>query len=214
MTGPDEFGGGVATFNARSGIVTLTKADVTATGLAAGDVDAQPADAYANYLAARASSPVSTGPRTEIGVSSVTAGSGTENGALAICAAAGTYTKIRFCTGATITALTKVLIGVFDNTGTPVTDTGDISGTVTAPNTLYDNINLSAPVTLTLGQALFLAATAVGTTFTVTGIALRAQAIGALAPIIARSRSGYVSGSMLALTSPSGSIMPWIELVP
>jgi hypothetical protein len=156
------------------------------------------------------SSDVSTMARAD--ANSQTATSGLVYAARVTCRAAGTYTKIRFATGSTGSAVTQMRAGVWDTSSVRLKETADLSGSF-AQNTLYDNVALDASITLAFGDEVFLGVTIVGTSPSISGKAVPASAITALTPVVGRSASGYASGDLPDLTTNTARL-PWVELVP
>jgi hypothetical protein len=145
--------------------------------------------------------------------------SGAAYGGLAYNKIAQTYNHIRFCTGITApSTLSSVVLGVTDSSGNELATTADIHTTVTTANTVYDNIALSAGITLTLNEVVYLGIAWAGTTLNVLALSTRTASLMSLSQLthnLTRSASGYGTGALPTLTSSGlSSVIPWIELVP
>jgi len=142
--------------------------------------------------------------------------SGTVYGAIAFAMKAGTYNSIRFCTGGTAaSALTDVRLGVWNSAGVLLGSTGNVSGSITAGlNTLFE-LALTAGVTLTENQQIYL-----GLGWTGTALSMRVAAmVGALVGTrtgraigLSKTASGYAGGALPALGAGTSGIFPWMEL--
>jgi hypothetical protein len=168
----------------------------------------------------RRSSDVSTMVAGADGIATQTPTAGALTGAVALVLKAGTYTKIRFATGGTITAITDVRLGVYSSARAKLAETDNLLNiplTITA-NTLYDNIPLLSSVTLTYDQVVYLAVGNVGTTFTFLGQSDALSGISTLAPPGGVQRvvqSTWAGGTLPSTIATAGSSrVPWIELIP
>lgn len=135
---------------------------------------------------------------------------------------AGTYGNLLIHTGSTAPAgITALQASVWDGSNSLITSTADLSGTVVAANTLY-KVPLSASVTTTLDEELYLGISVVGTTLFLIGLAGRSPSLwsqpglatgGQGAKVLCKGGAAtYVSGSVPALTGTTGN-MPWVALV-
>lgn len=168
------------------------------------------------------SSDCSTVPRELLSVAVGAPASGSIIFARAVCVKNGAFTKIRFATGSTTpSGLTQVRLGVWTPAaGAKQAETADLSATITAANTLYDNLALGSTVNLTLGQAVYLGIVFVGTTppnlrgASQSGNGVPGSSINALAPRLSGLQTGYASGALPDITSITDAAnVPWIELV-
>jgi hypothetical protein len=191
------------TVNAGTGDVTVT-GDLNVTGnISASNVF--------DEFELRRSSNVSSLSRL-MGASNLALTSGTVYGILAYAKTAGSFTKIRFMTGTTVTAVTEVRLGVYNSANVLLAETANLSGTVTTGATLYDNLALGSTVVTTVGQQLYLAIAYTGTTLNVRGSAIGAGMSG-LAPVLAKT-TAYAGGGLPGLGSSATGNVVWIELVP
>ena len=160
----------------------------------------------------RRSSNVSTMSRlTASGSPNLT--TGTLYGVLAYAKTAGTFTKIRFATGTVApSGLTDLRLGVYNSSNVLLASTANISSTVTAASTLYDNLALGNSVTTTVGEQLYLAIAFTGTGLSVKGSTLTAGMSG-LSPVLAKT-TAYAGGALPGLGSGATGNVVWIELVP
>jgi hypothetical protein len=159
------------------------------------------------------SSEVGTMPRL-LAQSAVTLTSGTTYGSVAFARTAGRFTKIRFATGGAGSGVTDLRAGVWNASGTKLTETADLSGSF-ATNTLFDNQALGGTVTVAEGDQIFLGIGSVAST----AISVRgAAALGvvlAVSPALGRAASGLTAGAVLPnLTGSAGGLAPWVELIP
>lgn len=159
-----------------------------------------------------ASASVSTLPRQQVGTSSGTISSGWNLAARARVTETKTYTKVRFCTGTTAPAgLTDFRGGVWDASYNPLATTANSIAIVTAASTVYE-LDLAAGLALTEGQHVFVGFAVLGTTpGTYRGNA-SFSGINNLEPAIARARTGWTGGDLLAITTATSAI-PWFELI-
>ena len=183
---------------------------------AVGGTDRLTALDIGEFFASRSSSYLGTLNRL-LASASVTVTSGVVYGALAIERIGKTYTKVRFCTGSTVTSPTKVNIGMHDSSGVRLTDTGDISATVVTTNTVYDNIALGASQAVAKDASVFLSVANVSGGFSVAGLSFRTSgqlgAVG-IGPNLVRSVTGYTTGNVPTLTSAGATaVFPWIEAI-
>jgi hypothetical protein len=165
----------------------------------------------------RRSSNVSTMNRMLATANNLTLNAGTVYGVLAYAKTSGTFTKIRFATGGTtgttISNATEMRLGVYNAANTLLSETANIAGTVTLTGTLYDNLALTTPVTVTAGQQLYLAFAFTGTgTINGRGSSMLSSMAG-LTPTIAKT-TAYPGGSLPGLGSAATGNVLWIELVP
>jgi hypothetical protein len=191
------------TVNAGTGDVTVT-GDLNVTGnISANNVF--------DEFELRRSSDVSTLSRM-LSTSNLALTTGTVYGVLAYAKTAGTFTRIRFMTGTTVTAVTEVRLGVYNSANLLLSSTANLSATVTTGSTLYDNLLLDTAVTTTVGQLLYLAVAYTGTTLNVRGAAVGSPLAG-LAPVLAKT-TAYAGGALPSLGSSATGNVAWIELVP
>lgn len=196
--------------NTDSFVVNAGTGDVTVTGNlnVSGTISA---NNFFDELELRRSSNVSTLNRVMAG-SNLAPSAGTVYGVLAYAKTAGTFTRIRFCTGTTVTALTEVRLGVYNASNVLLASTANVSATVSAASTLYDDIPLDTPVTTTVGQQLYLALAYTGTALNTRGTVVTGGMAG-LAPQLVKT-TAYSGGVLPALGSGVSSNLIWIELVP
>lgn len=200
--------------NTDSFVVNAGTGDVTVTGNlnVSGTVTA---NNFFDEFELRRSSNVSSMSRM-IASSNLTITSGTVYGVLAYAKTAGTFTKIRFATAGSTTpsGLTDVRLGVYNSSNVLMASTANLSSTVTASSTLYDNLALGTPVTTTAGQQLYLAIAFVGTTVPQVKGANPISGMSGLTPVLAKTSSGYTGGTLPSLGSAATGNVVWIELVP
>jgi hypothetical protein len=134
---------------------------------------------------------------------------------LAVVRTAGVYTKIRFATGATVTALTDVRAGVWNSSGVKLGETAESHAIVTSAVKTYELALLEA-VKITLGQRVYLGVGGVGTTLTTCGINFVSSTVIGGSPSLFASKSGWKTGEVLPnLTVPNNQgHYPWVELLP
>lgn len=133
-------------------------------------------------------------------------------GVLAYAKTAGTFTKIRFATASGTQSATDLRLGVYNAANTLIASTANLSATVTSASTLYDNLDLDTPVTVTAGQQIWLAIAYTGASIAVRGVGLT-TGMPALSPVIAKT-TAYAGGTLPGLGSGNTQQVPWIELVP
>ncbi|HSE61500.1 MAG TPA: hypothetical protein VLA88_04365 [Candidatus Saccharimonadales bacterium] len=133
-------------------------------------------------------------------------------GAIAYAKTGGTFTKIRFATASGTQSATDLRLGVYNSANTLLASTVNLSGTVTAASTLYDNLALDTSVIVTAGQQLWLAIGYTGTSLSVRGVSLTTGMPG-LSPVISKA-TAYAGGTLPSLGSGNTQQIPWIELVP
>ena len=162
----------------------------------------------------RRSSNVSTMSRL-LASTNLTLTSGNVYGTLAFAKTAGSFTKIRFATGSgTFPTLTDLRICVYNSSNTLIASTANLTGTVTANSTLYDNLALDNTVTTSVGQQFYLAVAVTCTVnpFPIKGAGLTTGMPG-LSPVIAKT-TAYAGGTPPSLGSGNTDKVLWIELVP
>lgn len=169
-------------------------------------------DAENTFWARRRSSNVSTLPRLS---TPQTGGlvAGSVYASPAWCELAGAYTKIRIPV-ATATAPTYVKAGVWDDSGTLVTETADFKGSLSANADI--EVALGATVTLALDDKIWLGLGQVGTgpTFRCFAPGSASAELG-LAPALSKSNTGFTNGSTLpSLTTTPQDRVFRLELVP
>lgn len=132
--------------------------------------------------------------------------------AAAVALSTTAQTKIRFNVQNTPSGVTALRYGIWDSGGTKITETADVTATVTASG-IYE-IALSATFNPTLGTIYFLGQGAAGTTPPSLRSVSMDSSMAAKATVLSRGAS-YVSGALPALTTSgfSGSL-PWMELIP
>lgn len=193
---------------------TLTDDVGAALGISEIEADVEALQMRQPAAEAFASSPVATLARQNVATSVGTVASGTSLAARARVLASGVYTKVRFCTGTTApSGLTDFRVGVWNaSDGTPIETSANASATVTAASTLYE-ISLSNPVSLTIGQEVYIGVAVVGTTpGTYRGNASFNQ-INDISPSVSKARTGWAGGALMNLTASYSGII-WAELIP
>jgi hypothetical protein len=140
--------------------------------------------------------------------------------ATARVAQGGTFSKIRFCVGGSLTAITEIVLGVHSSDGTvKLAETTNLIGlggiTTPATNTLIDNIPLLAPVTLNSGQIVNIGIGGAGTTMSVMGFSLAVAGVGVFGtPQRTRTTTWTTGAAPTTLTAGGYQRIPWIELIP
>lgn len=202
--------------NTDSFVVNAGSGDVSVTGNLTVDGSITASNFFDEFELRRSSS-VSTMSRMLATTNSLTLNAGTVYGVLAFAKTAGTFTKIRFATGGSsggsISNATEMRLGVYNASNILLSETTNISGTVTATATMYDNIALTTPVVATAGQQFYLAFAYTGTgSISGRGSSIL-SAMAGLTPAIAKTTS-YPGGTLPTLGSAATGNVLWMELVP
>lgn len=165
-----------------------------------------------------ASSQVSTiSSRRNLASQTVTVGEAL--GTAAVCKLAGTYTKMRFCVGATFTSITDLRLAVHDISGVKLGETDNLIGlggiTTPAANAYITDIPLLVGVALATGDEVMLTIAAVGTTMTALGQTFGNASIGSAGAHRRTRRVSWAGGVVIPnLGTSTASAFPWIELIP